>query len=111
MWSKKEARKKKDGMKWYQTKNRKQGSSETHANACVWVLRERNRQRGGGHVGGRLMWFSLRPPEAWSSEKSWLIGEEKDGGGVVYLDMLYSVFNACITIKMLRLISCVYKTV
>lgn len=32
-------------------------------------------------------------------------------GGVVYLDMLYSVFNARITIKMLRLISYVYKTV
>lgn len=58
------------------------------------------------------MWFSLGPPEAWSSEKSRLIGEERDGGSVVvYLDMLYSVFNARITIKMLRLISYVYKTV
>ena len=36
---------------------------------------------------------------------------ERWEGGVVYLDMLYSVFNACITIKMLRLISYVYKTV
>lgn len=54
------------------------------------------------------------PPEARSSEKSRLIEEEKrwrGGGVVVYLDMLYSVFNARITIKMLRLISYVYKTV
>lgn len=39
------------------------------------------------------------PPEDWPSEKSWLT-EEKDGG-VVYFDMLYSVFNAGITIKKL----------
>lgn len=59
------------------------------------------------------------PPEAWSSEKSRLTEEERGGDErrgerdesvVVYLDMLHSVFNARITIKMLRLISYVYKT-
>lgn len=55
------------------------------------------------------------PPEARSSEKSRLTEEERERerrrGVVVYLDMLRSVFNARITIKMLRLISYVYKTV
>lgn len=54
------------------------------------------------------MWFLFGPPEAWSSEKSWLTEEEKNGGVVVYFDMLYSVFNARITIKKLQLISYIY---
>lgn len=52
---------------------------------CVF-LKERKRQRGGGRAGGRLMWFSLGPPEAWSLEKSRLIGEERDRrGGVLFI--------------------------
>lgn len=47
----------------------------------------------------------LREKQAYWREERWR------EGGVVYLDMLYSVFNARITIKMLRLISYVYKTV
>lgn len=32
------------------------------------------------------MWFSLGPPEAWSSEKSRLIGEKRDGErGVLFI--------------------------
>lgn len=60
----------------------------------------------------RLMWFSLGPPRGLVlREKQAYWRGERWEGGVVYLDMLYSVFNARITIKMLRLISYVYKTV
>lgn len=109
---------KKDGMKQHQTKNEESEAAVSRMPLCVSVFFCSLTERGRGRVGRRLMWFSLRPPEAWSSERSRLIGEERDGGrkegreeDVVYLDMLYSVFNARITIKMLRLISYVYKTV
>lgn len=77
---------------------------------CMCFKRERDREEGATLEGDSCGSHS-GPPEAWSSEKSRLTEEERDGGVVVYLDMLYSVFNARITIKMLWLISYVYKTV
>ena len=51
------------------------------------------------------------PQRLGPQREAGLLKRREMGGVVVYLDMLYSVFNARITIKMLRLISYVYKTV
>lgn len=64
---------KKRGEEGRQDGGAKQRPSETHVSlcvyihiwdcACVCVERVRQVQRGGGgHIGGRIMWFSLRAP-------------------------------------------------
>lgn len=50
------------------------------------------------------------PQRLGPERKAGLLKRRRMGGVVVYFDMLYSVFNACLTIKKLRLISYIYKT-
>lgn len=93
-------------MKQWQIKREKQGKAQV----SLWG--------GGGGLSERkgLHWRETHVVLTWGPQR---LGPRREAGllerrkigGVVYLDMLFSVFNARITIKMLRLISYVYKTV
>lgn len=87
-----------------------------HMAACACVLEsegDREEEEEEATLEGDSCGSQSGPQRLGPRRKAGLLERRKmeGGGGVVYLDMLYSVFNARITIKMLRLISYVYKTV
>lgn len=78
---------------------------------CVCFKRQGDTERRRPRWRETHVVLTRGPQRLGPQRKAGLLKRREMGGVVVYLDMLYSVFNARITIKMLRLISYVYKTV
>lgn len=70
---------------------------------CVCVERVRKKQGGGGHIGGRLMWFSLGPPRGsvlrempayWKGE-----GRRREKGGMRVLLFILTCSTQSLTLE------------